>query len=882
MSWSRNLATGLGAVAYRLQIEGLGYEFVSYNEMEKTTSDGRVRFSGLIIDELMIEEDVDIAHGDIEAGSITARVLDTLKTNYATKAFAWRPDTRATLTADLAVGGTTATVDSTVGFAVGDVIHIGTEALYVDAVASGTTLTVTRAYWNTIDQAHYAGNTGRLSGSYVYRTRPTTIIGRRVRLFAYGAGDDPQSDGTLIWRGVCLTDAALDDDGSSFTVHIDPHVALLNQDMGADLEDPVSPRGIYYPYVYALRIEIDEGGTPYYKTFAGFYRDNAELGATVQAWFDSVVSSLTLTRIEFVAETNDWYLRLQPSAGTVALDYLAFRITSVIDGGASTTIVDEDSPTRSWGRQVDGSDLVSGDWYEVRLDGGPEGARGVPRGYYGTTDYGPNSLAGLSGSELPDTAAADAPTSRVYLGGTLVVTTADELRFDFGDDSGMRLRTGVSAVSASERWAESAPGAAFFTFTPANLPEISAQRLIATGGLRDFRDALVALTPSLANLGALPFVTATDFGEWSAAPDAERSRPIAASRSYVNAQPVNLKEFLAEECKLRGLFPHLDIQGKITLSPIVLPSDVSVPDHVLTEDDILISDGWPTWERIARGSINAVRLLTGYSARNDEHEGPTYNVQDQGARAERKKSLTLEIAPYSQEQRDAAISFGASTEQLIDLAAPVIGVFGGDYAMVSLDVPLTRFDILVGDVVEVTVPHLPNVLTGGRGATVRGMVTGRRWDMRAGRGTLTMIVGLARATGWAPSVGVASQSGATTEWTLTVAKSDPLGTETDRWASGEALSDHFVQGYRIRIREWDDPAPTVIEGEVTDVDDGASAIAVALDASWTPGSSLWVLEYAAAGTIDSDSTQAQYAYLGGADGFITWTDGDARASEYTA
>src|SRR5690606_8968972 len=125
------------------------------------------------------------------------------------------------------------TVKSTVGFSVDDEVHIGTEAMLVETVTSATVLRVFRQRWMTTLQKHFAGDGDRLSYAIV-TNRPRSLEGRVWFLYAYGEGDDPQGNGTLITRGIVATEPQASNP-TTWTITLDPITRCLDQPFGADL-----------------------------------------------------------------------------------------------------------------------------------------------------------------------------------------------------------------------------------------------------------------------------------------------------------------------------------------------------------------------------------------------------------------------------------------------------------------------------------------------------------------------------------------------------------------------------------------------------------------------------------------------------------------------
>ena len=301
--------------------------------MVQTLADGRVRFLGLG-ESVKWSERTDPARAITNWGGFDAMVLDTERSYYATKLFSWAPSGRRFLAADLTATATSMFLDSTAGVTDNMVLHVGTEAIRVDGVDSATELTIEREYWGTIGQAHYAGDGVELSAQAVNLDRPRTLEGRRAYVYAYGDGDDPQGDGTLIFRGICQTDGKSNSDASKWQIKIGHIGILLKQDLGADLEEPTTPRGIYYPASAPLLVRFydHDASVAVAKYFAGFYASNQALCDAINAWFVAEVlpTATDLARIEAaVSVDGKWVIHFETGATNTNFTITA---ASLVDG----------------------------------------------------------------------------------------------------------------------------------------------------------------------------------------------------------------------------------------------------------------------------------------------------------------------------------------------------------------------------------------------------------------------------------------------------------------------------------------------------------------------------------------------------------------------
>src|SRR5690606_40372051 len=93
------------------------------------------------------------------------------------------------------------------------------------------------------------------------------------------------------------------------------------------------------------------------------------------------------------------------------------------------------------------------------------------------------------------------------------------------------------------------------------------------------------------------------------------------SRIYLVGGEIDLDELLSHECRLYGVFPRLDSDGKIGLAYLELPTSTAILAGTLDDGDVLVSDQPPTWERNATdGSINVVEVKSGYSLVTEDQD----------------------------------------------------------------------------------------------------------------------------------------------------------------------------------------------------------------------------------------------------------------------
>ena len=565
---------------YRIVFEGCGAEAVTSPHMERVTTDGVERIKGLIRDGISIEEEVDIGRAEVESAGMSVSIVDRQRDDAWTTHLSRHPTTRTWLTSDVdsTTNPVTIDVDSSAGFAVDDYLHIGTECMLVTAVPDGTSLTVSRACRGTILQAHYTDSGENLTRPVVAHTYPYGLQGRRARVYEYDTSQhDLQGDGQLIWRGVIATEAELAESGCEWSLMIESLYWLLKQDIGGDAEAAFSLRGYFYSAVAPLVVSISRRTlgddavnlereqifiTGHYETVRDLVDAvNAAIPASVPTWTDAHVAD---SLIAVVFDDGSWGMSFATD-GTETEFIAAFAIEPAPEStGIRRLDVDGFSPSsaQTWIGTFRGDPMIA------------------PRGV-----WGPHAGA------LRVALTADNNPHNIYPSGLTLLNEGDTLTLETEDDTAASFSV-VYELDSERLYQIDGPVRDDPWFTPATAPRFTRHTTyVRQGTLADFRDALVAAGPVDANRGAAPFLTTEDLAEWSlpVTRGARTAGPIA-QRRYIVAQASKLDEMLSHECRLLGIFPRLQGDGRIAMKYLELPTDSTPVDFVLDDSNIIIDE----------------------------------------------------------------------------------------------------------------------------------------------------------------------------------------------------------------------------------------------------------------------------------------------------
>lgn len=872
MTWPRVLATGQGKVSYRLQIEGCRYEFVTDSSMETTTGDGRQRVVGLKRDGLAIREDIDVVNAKIKAGGFTALIEDVA--GKPSLAFAKFPTRRTWL--NTSVFGTSSTVmavASSAGWTAGDVIHVGTEAMLISSVGVNLLHVVGgRGHWTTAAQAHY-GADGTNTNAPEVVDEIVTYQSRRVRLFAYGDGDSPTSDGTQIFLGRVAKDASLER-ATTWGLTIDPISSVLDQDIGEDLNEDMSSRGVYYSWAAPCVVILSEsndtsirgttGNGPEIVSLCGFYETQEAFVAALNTEIATATTGWSSTYRAVVTDRG-WRLEMTTASASPKCPRAEVRDVHHDDTSAGVELLRRlgvplfDDPVVS--ETVGASETVV---LEVE---GP-----VPRGAFGR----PGFLERYSRPEL----ALTYPDGRIYLSGSAVPTaTSSAFRVSMPGIEPRRTRLDGDpgpGYSASDRYVDIVrlvrdDGRTYHWTAYGGIwgqVGVRFARNFASGDLYDFIAGITTASPDGANLGSVPDLRATDFdlAEISATVAAQAAgSTYLMSRDYVSTSSKSLKAALAAEAQLLRAAWCFDEEGKLTLRRIAAPTLGDVSTATIDGSKVLTGKGFPGWDRELYGTVNVLRMRTGYDPETDEYTGRDIVVRNVPGFAVNKKVRQVTIEPtFRSSSEDIELAAAAATAA----AAASFAIYGNAYAIATVPVGMQCFSVRTLDTVRLTSAQLPNENTGARGLTDRAcLVIGKRFNLETGMGQLSLLYSLGRFAGYAPAMRVTAAtvvSGNT--WDLTLGASPPSAGSIDYLpADAPNADDWFEVGHKIRAWDWNTATPTILSGDVITVA-GLLMRVTFTGAGFTGyGVDEWIIGYDVAGTSGFATTQEPYAFMAGTD-----------------
>ncbi len=926
MSWSRIMSTGSGELRYMLVIEGWPEVWVTDKSIT-WQPDGQTVRVGLSCDGLAIRDRIIMYEARAEQDGITFKIRPTHRRSRGAAKWEDQPtasfSARATPVAAVAAGleledGATTFPALEGGGTLSNstVYYMGSEAILI-----GTWPTITtRGYQSSIDQWHYAPATGSEDPRLYVWSRPPTMEGRRAYLYVWGSGDTVSAAGTVLWRGVVRRPPRLNRDGITWEISCGGIVEILKQRIAGDIK-VAHPVGIYHHSSCAVRIRIAYSsveGDPI--MLVGWKADETAMMEWIN---DAIATELAnlgadtfVESLKMMRDTDDNY-RLEARTTASGQDVFAIELSSPIIGG--TWSYGDQWVNASTGSRVDGvlTELGTSAQYYLAMerphaeffDPNKRSTATLPTpldvvsplGYaYTIMRLNPkfvgNNAFALGGTRWQTADASDIannPAWRIYVdedmdGVTSLAIPGTDKPSGIYTVRGGGNGTGYDAV-ADAYWVEVEP-----YFRPGAWPElgnadegfmgfltgdteIKARRSYGSGTVFEFLITLKSLAIDFGNKGDTPFVTSEDLTVWG--PNGANLTDIAL-RDYEFYGPVELDAMLLEELKLINFIERIDGDGKLDAIPLPPLTSTSPVDalHTIDSDDIVTPadsyGDWPGWEPERDGRVTTVKIQEEWDPYTDQWtDEPRIIVDELAVSISKTRGKAIaEIKPYSRRSSRASAQLAMSlTDERVTLGRRYLEMFAKDYDVVRLAVPFTKFDILCGEIVSVTHRNLPDG-EGQRGLTGRrGIVIERSWPLDPkgdNHGYLTVMLAADAQVGYAPSALVTAQSNTTgTTWAITCSVAAPLNVA---WSPNDdgLMLEHFADGDFIRLVKFDDAgAPTEITGVVSGTPNAAAGtVTVVLNATWTPGSDTWVLEFQedTSGSLATDA-QSNYAYVADSD-----------------
>ena len=868
MTYQRLLDSGSGQLGWRISIESWPADFVSKSTM--VTTSGRQRLDGLSVKGCKLSERTsDIARAKFDVQGMKFNIADVGKK--VTYALARTPQTRTWLTLECDDADTTIAVGSTAGFESTGYFWIDSECVAYSGTTSTTFTGCTRGAYDTLAQYHYINDGTQLRYPEVC-DYPPVMLGRRVRLYAYGRNDSPTGTGTQVFLGIVAREPRFD--GLSWSISVDPITNLLRQTLGGDLAAPLQPRGIYFPasnqWNMTFSISTNEfpglvSETVSLKMF-GFYETQDAFVSAVNDEIDASDMSSWTTQVRCVSDpAGGYYFTCQTAASTP----LGVGIRGI---GPKTEPQFAFLPQTLGGDFAGTVDASTTYYYRRVTPENVQGAGTVPRGAFGA-----------DGAMFPaETDAAAGPDDRIYVGAIADLSgniTAAAVKPGDGDE---RLYF-VTDYDNADRWislildvSPTSVREPTWYFNAQTLPQIRLGRDYVparVGGyssVATLMSSLIDGAPEFLNLGSQPGIQATDIDEttWSDVID-DGASSVIVSRRYLSFASLTLEDIVLPELQIANAFIGLDSTGRMVPRTIRFPSTAEPADSTIDGSVAISTNGRPVYERAGLGMINTVLFKTGYSATEDKYEGPDLKVRDVGAFGQTPQARTLSVQPKS--------SFiGNPTEEQGGLSASAFYILGGlsnPYAVVTIGVPWSRFNVYTGSIVSVTSIHIPDD-DGSLGVTSKkALVIGREFPLDEASGSLTLLVAVSVVSGYAQSALVFAQDNDSGNiWTITA--------DTKHCADG--ADNHFQVDDRVRVYRYDSATPGIVLGTViAPTGNPTTDVTVEFDGAWTPGADEWMLESATSSTATITDHQRDYSYVAGTDGRVDFNpDPNAPAYKY--
>jgi hypothetical protein len=768
MTWSGVIARGSGRTEYRLVIEGFASEWVTSSTLAGAGTHGRTRRVGLRRQGLGFGGRIIPIEAKLEGTGLDAEIVDI--DGQASREFARRGQVVAILAGDLTGSGTTMKVENTSSLVVNNYYQLNTECIRVTAVTDTATATIERQRRDTLEQAHFRFDGSNDSIQAPIVDHPVTMRGRRVYLYAYGDGET--GDGTLIFRGVINAPPARNG-LTSWNVQVDPISTVLDQETSSKDIRPTRIRGYYYPWNRALTMRIGEwakfplgfeGAKGHEMKLVGFFEDVGALAKGINEFCKNTVNADVDIKGDFYCKPNGTGKPLLGYKCTDSDRFPRVQMLGLDNKWVEARVYKVDLSSSVGYTTVNRWDAVVNQGYVIEI-GGSEELMSDPFCWLGgrLADWG-EDLLGADSSQK-----ANFPPNRLYLAAAVNVAAGGGIELaniDFGKDLMLSVQQGsISRVTAdsarlivttydtTDNYVELAQvddgsGKGRGGRVTADAEIRATQVFGVDANLATFRTGLTTAAIN-ANRGDTPFITTSDLADWSTVIDAAASVVQLAKRTYAYNKPQKILDIIEGDLKLMGCYMTYDADGKIAVAKFTEPTD-SDPDAIsITDADILVSEGFPEWAIENDGFYNSIELSTGYDSFLDQYTGQSFLFRDTTSMGWTKQTHTLEIKPLSDPTPPNAIvddkTYSASLGSTLKF-------FGKPYYVVTLKVPMTKFNARLGSTVILTSKYIPNPESGIPGLLSHPcLLVGREWELDRGVGTLTLYMFEFPSHGYAPA-----------------------------------------------------------------------------------------------------------------------------------
>lgn len=893
MTWSVFTGTtrrsGSGRLSYRMTIEGSPMEPVTDAAMCRPASISEefdlplaARVIGLSLKGQRASYEVDIPRGRLTGNGISATITDAR--GRWTQLFMREPNIVTWLAADVDAAATTLDVLSADLAVAGSIVWVDGEAIYYKDVGSNQLADCTRGVYASHAASHYAGTGPGVSTPQI-TDWPTIWEGRRVTIYAYAEGDDPQGNGTQIWQGKLASDP--EDGGDEWTLQIDSIASVLKRKLGANLGQ-VQPRGVQIANSVATGLyvqwqEVQSDAVPDDPSatrtqygpilISGQWETNEAFCDDLNTAIDDTVTAVGVPMdgtLRAVSDGNTgWHMELTPGAGAycviVSVDGMTDGPVGSVLGGWGMPQLSESDFSAIVGFPVVGPQQAPNIEPELTYYYYPPPGQGaIPRG--SITRGGRIYLTERVPSNVTSAVVAFQDEDRPS--GDSQAASTDS--FFVGDSDTATASAYFALVGPGQyRWwtADSAPDVTFC---------LNFNEVIGGSGnsLWNLMRRIIALTPELSTLGFVPPLYETDWdaSSWEVL-SSGAVPPVVSARSYLSYVTKALEDIIAEELKLAGYVLGVDATGALKLNRLRLAAATEVATWQIVSNDIQRDRKKLNLSKSAWGNWNTFEFQDGYDPIQDKHVGRDYVIRDQTAFSASPAERQITSKPFSTYRGPLPIAL----EDLVALANGTLGTLGLGYSVVTLTVSVRLWDIQIGDTVAITYGPLPNdqgevsaspgAPGGADGRT--GIVLGWGAEFHGATIDLKILLAPRAYAGYVPSAEVTNSSfKGGSGWLITL--------DDATFPDGTTAEDFWEVDFLFNIYRFDGAAFS-ISGTVVGVD--GNVLDATLDDAWTPSTDSWYVTFRIAdeGPVER---QRRFAYVGNEDGVIEFATGSEAAKVF--